>query len=91
MVKDNFILCIETKDISVDIAKNVETRFDTSNYELKRLLPKVKGKKGIGLMKGKLGGKRMTEFGAMRQKTYSYLADNEDEKQHKKVCHQTKT
>ena len=29
-------------DIYKDIAEDVETRFDTSNYELDRLLPKVK-------------------------------------------------
>ena len=34
----------------VDIAKDVKTRFDTSNYELERLLPKGKNKKVIGLI-----------------------------------------
>ena len=29
----------------IDIAENVETRFDTSNYELDRSLPKEKIKK----------------------------------------------
>ena len=32
-------------DIYKDIAKDVETRFDTSNYELDRSLPKGKIKK----------------------------------------------
>ena len=40
-----------------DIVENVETRFDTSNYELDRPLTKEKNKKAIGLMKGELGGK----------------------------------
>ena len=31
--------------IFIDIAENVETRFDTSNYELDRSLPKEKIKK----------------------------------------------
>ena len=35
----------------VDIAKYVETRFDTSNHELKRPLAKGKNKKVIGLIK----------------------------------------
>ena len=33
------------------IAKDVETRFDTSSYELDRQLPKAKNKKVIRLMK----------------------------------------
>ena len=45
-----------------DIAEDVETRFDTSNYELDRPLPKGKNKKVIGLMKDELGGKTMTKF-----------------------------
>ena len=39
---DSLIVGIETKGIYPDIAKDVETRFDTSNYELDRPLPKVK-------------------------------------------------
>ena len=37
---DSFIAYIKAGDIYQDIAENVETRFDTSNYELDRLLPK---------------------------------------------------
>ena len=44
-------------DIQKGIAEDVETRFDTSNYELDRQLPKGKNKKGAGLMKDELGGK----------------------------------
>ena len=39
---DSFIVNIKTDDNCKDIAENVETRFDTSNYELDRLLPKGK-------------------------------------------------
>ena len=35
----------KVKDILLDIAKDVETRFDTSNYELERPLPKGKNKR----------------------------------------------
>ena len=42
---DNFIVYIKTEGIYVNIVKDVETRFDTSNYELDRLLPKGKNKK----------------------------------------------
>ena len=72
----SFIVYIEAEDIYTDIAKDVEARFDTSNYELNRLLPKGKNKKVIGLMKDELRGKIMKEFSALRAKTYSYLTDN---------------
>ena len=41
----SFILYINTDDIYKDIAEDVETRLDTSNFELCRLLPKGKNKK----------------------------------------------
>ena len=40
MDTDSFIVYIKTDDIYKDIAEDVETRFDTSNYELNRTLPK---------------------------------------------------
>ena len=40
MDTDSFIIYIKTDDIYKDIAKDVENRFDTSNYELDRPLPK---------------------------------------------------
>ena len=43
----------------------------------------VKSIKVVGLMKDKLGGKVMQEFGALRPKTYSYLMD--DGKSNKKA------
>ena len=68
----SFIVYIKTNDIYKGIAEDVETRFDTSIYELDRPLPKGKNKKVIGLMKDKLGGKIMTRFVGLRAKTYSY-------------------
>ena len=58
-----FIVYIKTDDIYKVIAENVETRFDTSNYELDRPFPKGKSKKLIGLMKDELGGKIMIKSG----------------------------
>ena len=40
---NSFIAYIKTDDIYKDIAEVIETRFDTSNYELDR--PLIKGKK----------------------------------------------
>ena len=67
---------IKTDDIYKDIAEDVETRFDVSNYELDRLLLKGKNKRAIGLMKDELGGKNMTKFLGLREKTYNYLIDD---------------
>ena len=79
MDRVSFIVYIKTDDLYKDIAEDVETRFDTSNYELDRPLPKGKNKKVIGLMKDELGGKIMTKFVGLRAKTYSYLIDDGSE------------
>ena len=52
MDTDSLIVNVRTDDIYKDIAEDVETRFDTSNYELDRPLPKGKNKNVIGLMRG---------------------------------------
>ena len=64
------------------IANDVEKRFYTSNYDCDRPLPTGKNNKVIGLMKDELGGRMITEFVALRLKTYSYLTDDckEDKK-----------
>ena len=72
-----FIVYIKTDDFYKDIPEYVETRFDTSNYQLDRPLPK--GKKVIGLMKDELGEKIMTKIVGLRAKTYSYLTDDGSE------------
>ena len=76
MDTDSFIIHIKTEDFYKDIADDVEKRFDASNYEVNRPLPTGKNKKVIGLRKDELGGKIMTEFVALRPKTYSYLMDD---------------
>ena len=63
-----FVVYMKTEDIYSIIAKCVKTRFDTSNYEFDRPLPKGKNKKVIGLVKNELRGKVMTEL-----KMHSYL------------------
>ena len=79
METDGFIVHVKIEDIYEFVAKDVETRFETSNCELDRPLPKGKIKEVIGLMKDELGGKIMKEFTVLRAKTHSYLKDNNDE------------
>ena len=81
---------IKTEDFYKDIADDVEKRFHTSNYEVDRPLPTGKNKKVIGLMKDGLGGSIITEFAALRPKTYEYLTDDCEEdkeaKRNKEMC-----
>ena len=75
----SFTVSIITDDNYKDTAEDVETRFDTLNYELDRALPKGRNKKVIGLMKGELDGKIMAKLVGLRAKTYSYLVDDGSE------------
>ena len=79
MDTDSFVIHIKTNNVCKDIAEDVETRFDTSNFELDRPLPKGKNKKVIGLMKDELGGQIIKEFVGLRVKTYSYLKEKDGE------------
>ena len=88
MDTDSSTVYIKTDDNYKDIAEDVETRFDTSNYKLEcnsidKPLPKGKNKKVIGLIKDELGGKFITKFVRLRAKFYSYLINDgsEDQKQ----------
>ena len=76
MDTDSCIMHIKTEYFYKDVVTDIEKRFDTSNYEVNRPLATGKNKKVIGLMKDELGGKIMTEFVALRPKTYSYLKDD---------------
>ena len=59
---DSIVVYIKRDDIYKDIAKDVETRFNTSDYKSDRQLPKTKSKKVIRLMKDELDRKIMTKF-----------------------------
>ena len=76
MDTDSFVINIKTNDFYEDISQDVNERFDTSNYTFDRPLPKGINKKVIGLMKDELGGGIITEFVALRPKTYSYITND---------------
>ena len=69
MDTDSFIIDEKTDDIYKMISEDVETRFDTSNFESERPLIKGKNKKVIGLIKDEIGGKIKTKFVGLRAKT----------------------
>ena len=73
---DSFVINIKTNDFYKDISQDVNERFDSSNYTFDRPLSKGKNKKVIGLMKDELGGVIITEFVALRSKTYSYITND---------------
>ena len=85
MDTDSFITYIKTEDFYEDIANDVERWFDTSNYDkdTKKPLQTDVNKKVIGMFKDELGDKIMTEFVALRAKTYAYLTD--DGSEHKRA------
>ena len=69
---DSFIVYIKTDYIYSNISKDVETRFDTLNYESDEPLSKGKNKNIIGFLKDELDEKIIKRFSALRAKTYSY-------------------
>ena len=73
MDTDSLVYSIKTEDFYADIADDVPTRFDTSDYAPDHPLPIGLNKKVVGLMKDELEGTIMTEFIALRPKLYSYI------------------
>ena len=75
---DGFLIYRKTGNIYKYIAEDVETRFNTSNYELEcnssdRPLPKRKNKKVFGLMKNYLSGKQHNKFLWIKSKNLQLL------------------
>ena len=94
MDTDSFIVYVKADDIYKDIANDIETRFDTSNFELERPLPKGKNKKVTGLMKNELSGQIMKQLVGLRAKIYSYLKETMmkiKNQKAKEVFHKKKT
>ena len=84
---DSFIINIKTEDFYEDIASDVEKQFVTSNYDKndKRPLPIGINKKVISMFKDELGGKIMSEFVAIRAKTYAYLMNGYNDEDYGKI------
>ena len=59
---------VKTDNISKDITEDVETRFNTSTYELERPLPKVTNNKVMAVIKDELGRKIMKKLLDWEQK-----------------------
>jgi len=83
---DTDSLCyeIKTDDFYVDIADDIESRFDTSDYPKDHPSGVKSGvnKKVIGMFKDEAGGKQIEEFVGLRAKLYSYKISGEED--HKK-------
>ena len=62
VISKSLVVYRKTDYIYEDIAGDVQSRFETSNYELDTPLFKGKTKKVIGLMKDELCGKIMIKF-----------------------------
>ena len=71
MNTDSFVVHVKTDDIYKDISEVIERRFDTSNNELEKVLPKEKSNNVIGVMNDELSRKVMKEFVGLRAKPYS--------------------
>ena len=86
MDTDSFIFHVETEDFYKDISNDVDNRFDMFAYLKDRNRPLAigKNKKVLRMMEDELCGKIMTEFVALRAKTYSHLDyDGKEEKKAK--------
>ena len=82
----SFIVYIKIDNIYKGITEDVDTRFDTSNYELDKPLPNEKYKKVIGLIKHELDRKIMTRFVGLRANSYKELiGDGTEDKKAQKL------
>ena len=84
---DSLAYEIQTDDFYKDIAEDIDTRFDTSDYPVDHVSHIKTGinKKVIGMFKDETGGKQIEEFVGLRAKLYSYRMDGEDHKKCKGV------
>ena len=77
MDNDSFVVQIKAGYFYKDVADDVKNRYDTSNYEVDRPLPKRMNKIVLQVIEDELGGNTRKEYVAFRPKTYSYLTDDD--------------
>ena len=77
MDNDSFVVQIKAGYFYKDVADDVKNRYDTSNYEVDRPLPKRMNKIVLRVIEDELGGNTRKEYVAFRPKTYSYLTDDD--------------
>ena len=91
-VTDSLIYEIKTDDLYYDISKDVESKFNTSEFNKNH--PAVVGsvkfkvgvnKKVIGMFKDETAGKQIEEFVGLRAKLYSYKLHDKEHKRCKGV------
>src|SRR5678815_5253950 len=84
---DSLAYEIKTDDFYADIAPDIRSRFDTSDYPKDHLSSIETGinKKVIGMFKDEAGGKQIEEFVGLRSKLYSYKMVGVDHKKCKGV------
>ena len=85
MNTDSFIVYIKADDIYKGIVEGVEKRFDNSNYEMDRQLPKGINKKNNWIIEKTLREKSMKVFVGLRAKSYNYLINDGREDKKAKV------
>ena len=76
---DSLMYQIYTDDFYKDISKDIETKFDTSDYPPNHPSGIVTGvnKKVIGMFKDEVAGKQITCFVGLRPKLYSFKLEDE--------------
>ena len=89
---DSLIYEIKTDDLYYDISKEIDSKFDTSEFD--KNYPAVVGsvkfkvgvnKKVIGIFKDETAGKQIEEFVGLRAKLYSYKLHDKEHKRCKGV------
>ena len=84
---DSLMYEIKTDDFYKDISPDVESKFDTRNYDKNHPsgIPTGKNKQVVGMMKDECDGELVLEFVGLRPKVYNYSTKNKEEKRCKGV------
>ena len=77
---DSLMYEITTDDFYKDIAKDIKTKFDTSDYPPSHPSGILTGvnKKVIGMFKDEVAGRQITHFVGLRPKLYSFKVEGEN-------------